>query len=57
MASTEAQKRASAKWNAKATKAYTIRFNIETEADMIEWLESQPNKSKSIKDLVRRVKK
>lgn len=57
MASTEAQKRASAKWNAKATKAYTIRFNIDTEADMIEWLESQPNKSRSIKDLIRRVKK
>ena len=57
MASTEAQKRAAAKWNAKATKAYTIRFNIDTEADMIEWLDSQPNKSKSIKDLIRRVKK
>ena len=57
MASTEAQKRAFAKWNAKATKAYTIRFNIDTEADMIEWLESQPNKSRSIKDLIRRVKK
>ena len=56
MASTEAQKRAAAKWNAKATKAYTIRFNIDTEADMIAWLESQQNKSKSIKDLIRKAK-
>lgn len=53
MASTEAQKRAAAKWNAKATKAFTVRFNKETEADLVAWVEAQPNKNEAIKALIR----
>lgn len=54
MASTEAQKRAAMKWTKNNTVSITLRFNKESEADLIEWVESQPNKSKAVKDLIRK---
>lgn len=54
MASTEAQKRAAAKWTKANTVSVTLRMNKETEADIIEWLEAQPNKSAALKELIRK---
>ena len=48
----EAQKRANAKYAREKTKAYTMRF-YPTDADLLAWLESQPNKQGYIKRLIR----
>ena len=38
---------------AKYRKAYSLVFISKTEQDMIDWLESQPNKAGYIKNLIR----
>ena len=48
---TDAQKRASAKYKAEKTKAFTLRF-YPAEADLVEHLEAQPNKQGYIKRLI-----
>ena len=50
---TEAQKRASRKYNAANTKQIVIRLNKRTDADVIAALESVPNKQGYIKALIR----
>lgn len=52
--STEAQKKASARYDAKNTKALYLKFNLKTDADILEWLEKVGNKQGYIKDLIRR---
>ena len=49
----ESQKRASTRYQAKNTKLVPLRFNVHTEADMLEWLEQQPTKAGYIKRLIR----
>lgn len=49
----EAQKRASAKYDANNTTSVYIKLNINTELDIIEKLESVENKSGYIKQLIR----
>ena len=39
----EAQRKAVAKYDAKMTKQYAIKLNIKTDADIIEMLDQQPN--------------
>ena len=53
MATSEAQKRATAKWQKLNTKSISIRFMLPGDADVLEWLSKQPNKAGYIKDLVR----
>ena len=52
--STEAQKRASAKYNADKTTLVTLRLNHNTDKDILDWLESLDNKQGYIKDLIRK---
>lgn len=40
---TEAQRKASAKYDSKNTKMFTIKLNYNTDANLIAWLEVQPN--------------
>jgi len=40
-------------WNKEHLKSYTIKFNLDTQRDVIEQLESKPNKTGYIADLIR----
>ena len=51
--STEAQKRASAKYDADNTVRITLKLNKKTDTDIIQKLESEPNKSAYIKAKLR----
>lgn len=51
--STEAQKKASAKYDAKNTIQVKLKLNRKTDADIIEMLDRSGNKQKFIKDLIR----
>lgn len=51
--STEAQKRASAKYDADNTVRITLKLNKKTDADIIQKLESEPNKNAYIKAMLR----
>lgn len=53
MATTEAQKRASAEYNKRKTVQVALRLNIETEKDIIDQLNSVPSKMGYIKELIR----
>ena len=53
MAETEAQKRAREKYDAKATKQLKMKLNLKTDADIIQKLDSVPNKQGYIKQLIR----
>lgn len=50
---TEAQKRATIKYDAKNTKQYHLKLNLNTDADIIEWLEHQESIQGFIKALIR----
>lgn len=50
---TEAQKRATARYDAKNTKQVKLKLNLKTDADIIERLESVPAVQTYIKDLIR----
>lgn len=49
----ESQKRASTRYQAKNTKLVPLRFNVHTEADLLDWLEKQTTKAGYIKRLIR----
>ena len=51
---TEAQKKATARYDAKNTKAVKLKLNKATDADILEKLESVGNKQGYIKDLIRK---
>lgn len=53
MANTPAQKRANAKWMKNNLKQFKFGFNINTDQDIISWLESRENKIQYIKALIR----
>lgn len=48
----EANKRANAKYKREKTKAYTFRFSISTDTDVINRIESAPNKRGYIRSLI-----
>lgn len=50
---TEARKKANAKYDAKATMQIKLKLNIHTDADIINKLDSVPNKQGYIKNLIR----
>lgn len=49
----ESRLRATQKWQTANYKNVRLVFHKTTEADMIEWIEKQPNKLQYIKDLIR----
>ena len=49
----EAQKRAVAKYDAKNTRRVYIKLNLNTDADILEHLDKQGNTQGYIKDLIR----
>jgi len=51
---TKAQLKATAKYQAANTKAYLIRLNLNTDADIIQKLEQVDNKQGYIKNLIRK---
>jgi hypothetical protein len=51
---TEAQKRASAKYDKKNTKQMVLKLNLNTDADILAHLETRQNKQGYIKDLIRK---
>lgn len=53
MASTEAQKKASMRYDKANTKQIPIKLNVKTDADIIEWLAQQPSRQGYIKALIR----
>lgn len=54
MAATEAQKRASAKYQREKTKQVNLKFSP-NEMDLYDWLDSQEGtKSGAVKDLIRK---
>jgi hypothetical protein len=53
MPQTEAQRRASEKYDAKNTVQVKLKLNSKTDADIIEKLESVGNKQGFIKELIR----
>lgn len=42
-----------ARYDAKNTKQFKMKLNLKTDADIIEWLDNQPNKQGRIKELIR----
>lgn len=55
--SSEAQKKASTKYNKDKTVLFTLRLNRQTDADIIDFLERQENKSAVIKRVIRELMK
>lgn len=53
MPRTEAQKRARNKWQAKAMRQIALRFNKENDADVLRKMDSVPNKTDYVRQLVR----
>lgn len=53
MATREARNKAQAKYNKANTTQITLRLNRNTEADIIEHLQAQPNKQGYLKALIR----
>ena len=53
MAMTEAQKRAQAKYEQANTRKITFKFNLKTDADILEKLDQVDNRQGYIRDLIR----
>ena len=51
---TEAQKRASAKYDKANTKTYALKLNLKTDADIVEFLADKPNVQGYLKQIIRR---
>lgn len=51
---TEAQKRATRKYDAANTKQYHLKLNTKTDADMIEWIDRLDNFQGYIKYLIKK---
>lgn len=55
MPTTEAQRRASKKYDAENTRQIMMKLNTTTDADILDWLDSQPNRQGAIKEAIRAV--
>ena len=53
MKTSDAQKRAVAKYDASNTKSFLLKLNKKTDEDIIAHLEKQPNKLAYLKNLIR----
>ena len=50
----EAKKRADAKYDKEHTIQFKMKLNKVKDAEIIDWLNAQPNKQGAIKDLIKR---
>ena len=50
----EAQRRAGKKYDAKNTRQIMMKLNLKTDADILRWLDAQPNKQGAIKAAIRK---
>jgi hypothetical protein len=50
----ETQRQYQAEWDKKNIKGFYIKLSKSTDADIISWLESIPNKQGYIKELIRK---
>lgn len=50
----EAQKRANQRYKERTRVQFNMDLNRETEADIIDWLESQDSKRGAVKELIRK---
>ena len=50
----EAQKRANQRYKERTRVQFNMDLNKETEADIIDWLESQDSKRGAVKELIRK---
>lgn len=53
MSTKEAKARASAKYDKENTKQIILKLNLKTDADILQKLESVPNRQGYIKDLIK----
>lgn len=53
MPTTEAQRRATQKYDETHTRQIKMKLNLETDADILAWLDEQPSKQGAIKDAIR----
>lgn len=53
MPKSAAAKKANAKWMKNNLKQFKFGFNKNNDQDIIDWLETRPNKIQYIKDLIR----
>ena len=42
-----------ARYDAGNTKGFKMKLNLKTDADIIDWLDKQPNKQGKVKQLIR----
>ena len=57
MATSEAQKRATAKYNREHSQYFSVKLNRAEDQDIIEFLKTLPNRQGYIKDLIRQAMK
>lgn len=51
---TEAHRAANARYDKTNTRQLKLKLNVNTDADILAWLEAQPNKQGAVKSLIRR---
>ena len=51
----EAQRRAGKKYDAKNTRPFALKLNLKTDADIIRWLDAKENKQGAIKAAIRAI--
>ena len=49
----QAQREASARYDSENTKAFKMKLNLKTDADILDWLAKQDNKQGYVKRLIR----
>lgn len=54
MAITKAALEAQARYDKENTKRFMMKLNVKHDADILEWLDKQPNKQGAIKELIRK---
>lgn len=52
---TDAQKRASIKWDAENQKKYTLKLNKFYDRELIEWMQSRENKNGTMKEALEKM--
>ena len=50
---TQAQRNASARYDRENTRQFALKLNVRTDADILDWLDAQPNVQGAIKRLLR----
>lgn len=51
---TDAHRAANARYDRRNTRQIKLKLNTNTDADVLAWLDAQPNKQGAVRDLIRR---